>query len=55
MTPLSPEELLVEAVGCLDEAFSALCKVRNFTGDPAVSHSIRRTLRSIEALEEVVL
>lgn len=55
---LTPEELLTQAIGCLDEAFSALCKLRNraaAAGTDVVSQALRRTLKTIESLEEVPL
>jgi len=51
----SPEVLMAEAIGALDEAFSLLCKLRNVAEDPVLSVVMRRTLKSIESLEEVSL
>jgi hypothetical protein len=44
---------LIEALGLLEEAFSCLCKIKGRT--PDVSSALRRTLKTIEALDEVML
>jgi hypothetical protein len=42
---------IADAIGSLDQAFSSLCKVSYYRRTQKVSSALRRTLKTIEALE----